>query len=97
MFCIKFRGNERNLGCRSFVGDHFEPKLRFFELSQAAFLDVVLGEEKRGTDTGSACTDASKDEGPAEPVICIAGHPFVAVSEDGEDYDAKTRANSSGK
>jgi hypothetical protein len=41
---------------------HLKSKLRFLELPQAAFLNVMFGEEESGAYTSSTSANASKDE-----------------------------------
>lgn len=58
---------------------------------------MMFGEEKCRADTGSASSNAAKDERPAEPVICIARHPLISITEDRKNYHAETGANASAK
>lgn len=74
-----------------------EPHLGLFELSDSAFLNVVLGEEESGADTSSTSSDAAENERPSEPIVGVTGHPFVAIAEACENYHTQSGTNARAK
>jgi hypothetical protein len=70
-------------------------ELRFFELSQTTFLDVVFGEKESRTDTSGTSANCSKYERPTKPIVCISRHPFVSIAKQRKDYHSEACTNAS--
>lgn len=54
---------------------------------------MMFGEKESGADTSSTSADAAENEWPAEPVVGVARHPFVAIAKDRKDYHSQASAD----
>lgn len=72
---------------------HLEARLRFLQVFALVVLDVGVHKEKCA---GEKCDDAADDcddEGPAEEVVEVTGHPAIGVAPEGEDEDGDATAD----